>query len=108
MSSFPGIDPDTLDVQESLDDHSNSIHERSTPLELSPQSYAWLELEAGMWHFLTHICADPLKSTRRWSDKSLALDELKREGWTVVRPYPQLPSVEPSDRVYGYGLTRFH
>ncbi len=70
--------------------------------------YAWLEHEDGKWHFLTSLFADPGESTRRWSDRQCALDELIKEGWTVVRPYPEKPSVarEPGNSLYGYGLIR--
>jgi hypothetical protein len=68
--------------------------------------YAWLEHEGGMWHFLTDLFADPVKSTRRWSDKQLALEELMQEGWTVVYPYPEQFHAQrhSSDRACGYGL----
>jgi hypothetical protein len=68
--------------------------------------YAWLEHEGGMWHFLTDLFADPVKSTRRWSDKQLALEELVREGWSIVYPYPEkLPmQPQPSEKIFGYGL----
>jgi hypothetical protein len=61
-----------------------------------------------MWHFLTHLFADPGESTRRWSDKQRALDELMEEGWTVVRPYPEKPPTrqQSGDKVSGYGLIR--
>ena len=65
--------------------------------------YAWLEQEGGTWHFLTSLFADPEESTRRWSDKERALDELTHEGWTVVRPYPERQS---GNCLYGYGLIR--
>jgi hypothetical protein len=68
--------------------------------------YAWLEHERGMWHFLTHLFADPAKSTRRWSDKQLALEELMSEGWSIVYPYPEQPQAKTQTpaRVCGYGL----
>ena len=70
--------------------------------------YAWLELDSGMWHFLTHLSADPQESTRRWSDQRHALDELTKEGWTIVRAYPpRPPRVESGEAAVGYGLTRF-
>jgi len=70
--------------------------------------YAWLEHEDGTWHFLTSLFADPGESTRRWSDKQRALDELTKEGWTVVRPYPEKISMarESGNGLYGYGLIR--
>ena len=80
----------------------NSCHE-------APQHrYAWLELEDGMWHFLTSLFADPAESTRRWSDKKRALTELLNEGWAVVRSYPEPIAMErrSGNRIYGYGLMR--
>jgi hypothetical protein len=70
--------------------------------------YAWLEHEDGMWHFLTSLFADPGKSTRRWSNKQSALDELTNEGWTVVRPYPEkpLPERQSGNCLDGFGLMR--
>jgi hypothetical protein len=69
--------------------------------------YAWLELDEGMWHFLTQLSADPQQSTRRWSDSRHALAELMKEGWTIVRPYPRrLPVTETGESAVGYGLTR--
>ena len=69
--------------------------------------YAWLELEGGMWHLLTSLCADPGESTRRWSNSRLAILELKEEGWTVVRPYPADCYLdETGEPVVGYGLAR--
>lgn len=69
--------------------------------------FAWLELDEGMWHLLTHLAAEPAASTRRWSDRQHALTELMEEGWTVVRPYPQeLTMKGTGESVFGYGLTR--
>ena len=69
--------------------------------------YAWLELEEGVWHFLTHLDADPAESKRRWTDGKRALTELMDEGWAVVRAYPHHPvSGGPGLIVHGYGLTR--
>ncbi len=70
--------------------------------------YAWLEHDDGMWHFLTSLFADPGESTRRWSDRQCALDELMSEGWTIVRPYPVKPLTEQQSGNYldGYGLIR--
>jgi hypothetical protein len=68
--------------------------------------YAWLEQEGNMWHFLTSLFADPAKSTRKWSNKQRALEELTREGWTVLYPYPELDRIQRSVRhsACGYGL----
>jgi hypothetical protein len=68
--------------------------------------YAWLEHEKGMWHLLTNLFADPEESTRKWSDSQHALDELSREGWSIVRAYPEnLPIAPPTcDGAWGYGL----
>jgi hypothetical protein len=67
--------------------------------------YAWLEKEGTMWHFLTNLFSDPAQSTRRWSNKQHALEELAREGWTVLHPYPECsPAVQRSHSVCGYGL----
>jgi hypothetical protein len=70
--------------------------------------YAWLEHEGGKWHFLTSLFADPGESTRRWSDKQCALEELMKEGWTVIRPYPEKPSAtrQSGNCLYGFGLMR--
>ena len=61
-----------------------------------------------MWHFLTSLIADPAESTRKWSDRQCALDELTKEGWTVLRPYPEQLSMERHSRHHlnGYGLMR--
>ncbi len=76
--------------------------------EVAMHRYAWLEHEGGMWHFLTSLFADPAESTRRWSDRQCALDELIKEGWVVVRPYPEQISLErqSGNCLYGYGLMR--
>jgi len=69
--------------------------------------YAWLEHEGGMWHFLTSPVAGTGESTRRWSSGRHAILELIEEGWSIVRPYPGVPSVQSDgEAVYGYGLTR--
>jgi hypothetical protein len=70
--------------------------------------YAWLELDGGLWHLLTHLNADPGESTRQWADEQRALEELMEEGWRIVRPYPEnLPiQRQPGERLFGYGLTR--
>jgi len=70
--------------------------------------YAWLEHEAGIWHFLTSLFADPSDSTRRWADRQCALDELLNEGWTVIRAYPEAPLNDRNwdSRLVGYGLIR--
>lgn len=70
--------------------------------------YAWLELDKGMWHLLTHLDAEAAESTRRWADEQRALEELMEEGWTIVRPYPdRLPRWRgEQERLCGYGLTR--
>ena len=73
---------------------------------LQMHRYAWLEHEEGMWHFLTDLYADPGESTRRWSDKMRALEELRKEGWTVISPYPNDPldTRRPLQSTCGYGL----
>ena len=82
------------------------------PLSLSSPTqrhrYAWLECANGTWYFLTDLFADPAESTRKWSDRKSALDELNSEGWIVIRPYPERSSEEkpPSNHLYGYGLMR--
>jgi hypothetical protein len=70
--------------------------------------YAWLELDGGMWHFLTDLYAHPGEATRQWPDPQSAFTELLDEGWSVVRPYPDRSSAHSGDvqKVYGYGLTR--
>ena len=72
----------------------------------SKRRYAWLEQEGNMWHFLTSLFADPAKSARKWSNKHRALEELTREGWTVLYPYPELGSKQRTARhnPCGYGL----
>ncbi len=73
---------------------------------LTMHRYGWLEHEEGMWHFLTDLFADPVESTRSWSNKVEALEELRREGWTVISPYPERPlnSRRAPDGTCGYGL----
>ena len=68
--------------------------------------YAWLEQEGNKWHFLTNLFGDPAQSTRRWSNKQRALEDLTREGWTVLYPYPELGSnqVRTRPNACGYGL----
>lgn len=69
--------------------------------------FAWLELDGGTWHFLTHLYADPRVATRCWSDCRHALRDLLEEGWTVVGPYPRQLSVRRlGGGARGYGLTR--
>ena len=70
--------------------------------------YAWLEHEKGVWHFLTDLFADPSESTRRWSNKRHALDELMKEGWAIVGSYPETYSTpRPAcGGSRGYGLMR--
>jgi hypothetical protein len=73
---------------------------------VSMPRYAWLEYEDGMWHFLTNLFANPGDSPRRWHNENAALDELAREGWSVIAPYPDLGSglVPSHDKITGYGL----
>jgi hypothetical protein len=75
-------------------------------LNAAKHRYAWLEKEGNMWHFLTNLFADPTKSTRRWANKQRALEELTKEGWTVLYPYPEQSSPERRVRssACGYGL----
>jgi hypothetical protein len=70
--------------------------------------YAWLEHEDGEWHFLTSLFADTGESTRKWADERHALDELRDEGWIIVRPYPEKPLTarQSGDCLCGYGLVR--
>ena len=70
--------------------------------------YAWLEHERGIWHFLTDLFAGPEESTRRWSNKQHALNELIKEGWTIVGSYPESPSTPQPEcgGSRGYGLMR--
>jgi hypothetical protein len=77
-----------------------------TDFNAAKRRYAWLEQEGNMWHFLTNLFADPTKSTRKWSNKQRALDELTREGWTVLYPYPEQGSKLRSahHNACGYGL----
>lgn len=89
----------------------NAIFEQDLPVQYvnfnSPKRrYAWLEKEGNMWHFLTNLFADPEKSTRRWANKQRALEELTREGWTVLYPYPERGSQHRPVRsgACGYGL----
>jgi hypothetical protein len=87
----------------------NSTDGKNT-LNTCPQTqmhrYAWLEHENGAWHFLTSLFADTAESTRRWSDRQCALDELKAEGWTVIRPYFERLSKEKhsGNSPHSYGL----
>lgn len=68
--------------------------------------YAWLEHDAGTWHLLTSLFADSMESTRHWSSRQHALDELMKEGWVVVGSYPENSSVPRPDGggAGGYGL----
>lgn len=68
--------------------------------------YAWLEHEEGTWHFLTSPFSDSMESTRSWSSRQHALDELTREGWFVIGVYPENSSVSQPDcgGAGGYGL----
>jgi hypothetical protein len=69
------------------------------------QRYAWLEQEEGVWHFLTDLFADPSDSTRCWTDRLRALEELKKEGWAVISPYPgESQSNSTRSSCTGYGL----
>lgn len=70
--------------------------------------YAWLEHEKGIWHFLTSLFADPKESTRRWSNRQHALDELIKEGWMIIGSYPENPSTQrpACGGSRGYGLMR--
>jgi hypothetical protein len=69
--------------------------------------YGWLEHDDGMWHFLTDLFADAGQSKRHWTDKLLALEELKKEGWTVISPYPEKTLQTQSEhKACGYGLIR--
>jgi hypothetical protein len=89
---------------------SNSIFEQDfsfshVNFNAPKRRYAWLEKEGNMWHFLTNLFADPAKASRRWSNKRRALEELTREGWTVLYPYPEDGLMQ--QRSYsssGYGL----
>ena len=75
--------------------------------EKDMKRYAWLEHEGGTWHFLTSPLAVTGESIRRWSSGRIAILELVEEGWSIVRPYPGVPSVDSDEEVvYGYGLTR--
>jgi hypothetical protein len=72
----------------------------------SASRYAWLEHAQGNWHFLTSLFADVQESTRRWTSKQRALDELIKEGWTVIGAYPESPSMQKKaeGEALGYGL----
>jgi hypothetical protein len=70
------------------------------------RQFAWLEYECGMWYFITDLFAEPQESSRQWNDKQCALDELTKEGWTIVHPYPGKNSTlnNSTNIVCGYGL----
>jgi hypothetical protein len=69
------------------------------------QRYGWLEHKEGVWHFLTDLFADPGESTRCWPDRLRALEELKKEGWAVISPYPGKPLANSTNSACaGYGL----
>ena len=76
------------------------------PPEASVGCYAWLEQSKGAWHFLTNLFADVHESTRSWASKEGALDELAKEGWTVVGCYPDNHSMTQAscEESMGYGL----
>jgi hypothetical protein len=91
------------------DIHENNPRHQTSFIETgikSLQRYAWLECEADSWHFLASPFDNPAESTRKWPDKQEALDELESEGWKVVRPYPEHPSVNSNNSYFGYGLQR--
>jgi hypothetical protein len=97
-------------TQQPIKKNQENSTDSKNPVNTCPQTqmhrYAWLEHENGTWHFLTSLFADTAESTRRWSDRQRALDELKGEGWTIIRPYLERSSKEkPSGNCpYGYGL----
>jgi hypothetical protein len=72
----------------------------------SLRCYAWLEYEAGLWHFLASPFDSPAETVRKWPDKQEALDELENEGWKIVRAYPDHFSENSSNSYFGYGLQR--
>ncbi len=76
----------------------------STPLH----QYAWLENDEGIWHFLTDLLAHPGESTRSWTDRHRAIEDLRKEGWTVISPYPETTSFSQNsnEKACGYGLMR--
>jgi hypothetical protein len=77
----------------------------STSINAPKCRYAWLEQDRGIWHLLTNLFADPAKSTRRWSNRQDAIEELENEGWTVLYPYPDtLPKKKGRKLACGYGL----
>jgi hypothetical protein len=90
------------------EDFADHAHALKACRMVAMRRYAWLEHEAGLWHFLTDLLADPQDSNRRWSDQQCALDELLEEGWTVVRPYPGRLVMEQisGTQIHGYGLMR--
>jgi hypothetical protein len=109
IASYKGMESEAMPVAgETRQDPPGRKHFPNARREASMHRYAWLEHEDGKWHLLTSLFADPGESTRRWSDKQCALDELMNEGWTVVRPYPEKPVIakRPGGCLCGYGLIR--
>jgi hypothetical protein len=93
----------TEDIRGNSSLHQTTVQTIGTK---SLHPYAWLEYEAGFWHFLTSPFADPDQNMRKWSDKQEALDELAYEGWVVVRAYPENISENFDKDFFGYGLQR--
>jgi hypothetical protein len=66
--------------------------------------YGWLDLFGEKWLLLTRNFGYPLRS---WTDRSVALAELREEGWTVsVRPPRRRRTMSSGQRTYGYVMTR--
>ena len=90
--------------------YSQALRRDNLPGSIIPKTsssrYAWLERAQGHWHFLTSLFADVQESTRRWTSKQRALDELIKEGWTVVGSYPDNASIPrpAGGEALGYGL----
>lgn len=101
MSSNTNLTYEELQRNFARDKNSfNGFHEDAQP------RYAWLEQDGELWHFLTTPFSDPVDSTRKWPDKQEALDELNKEGWSIVRHYRQNVCIETGSCLYGYGLKR--
>jgi hypothetical protein len=111
IASYSVMSTEIQDITRPLiEENQRNSNNCTLPLNACPQSqvhrYAWLEYENGAWHFLTSLFADPAESTRRWLDRQCALDELRSEGWIVIRSYHERPSKQKGSEncLYGYGL----
>jgi hypothetical protein len=67
--------------------------------------HAWLDFHGGYWHLVT---ANRRHRDRKWTNRYVALADLKAEGWTIDESYGEQPTMkhDSSRHMYGYGLIR--